>query len=376
MYCSFFVIGYIFHRLQTNSLILCPPIYYILLKTLQIIALVQGFIIVFALLRHKAKKHKPAFWLLIGSVIAVLMYLIGDDDNNLVSEQIDWFFFDATLFITFFFLFVKYFIKDNVLFQKKNLLFFIPNIIYFIIEITEDDDTSLPFEIFELCIEAIFLGYLLYTIIVVLKSKDKSENWLLYFLIPMVGAMSISILDEFLIFLESDFTFEAITPENSYMLIITAFLFYFITLKLILSPKEFNSRLMITGNASKYATSGLNTERIDLYKTALIQLMEDDKVFKDNDLNIEKVANKLEIPRQYISELLNNKMNISFQDFVNEYRVNEFIMYLESNQFPNYTLLGLANEVGFNSKSSFNAAFKKFKKQTPSQFKKSLLSKA
>ena len=79
------------------------------------------------------------------------------------------------------------------------------------------------------------------------------------------------------------------------------------------------------------------------------------------------------MPRQHISEVLNVHMNVSFQDFINEYRVNAFINCLQKEQYAHYTLFGIANEVGFNSKSSFNTTFKKIKGLTPSEFKKTLL---
>ena len=100
--------------------------------------------------------------------------------------------------------------------------------------------------------------------------------------------------------------------------------------------------------------------------------MEKDKLFMDSRLSIHEVSKKLNIPRQYISEVLNLHLNKSFQDFVNEYRVEAFVKNLENEQHGHFTLFGLANEVGFNSKSSFNAIFKKHKGLTPSQFKKSL----
>ena len=65
-------------------------------------------------------------------------------------------------------------------------------------------------------------------------------------------------------------------------------------------------------------------------------------------------------------------MNTSFQDFINQYRVEEFINRLENDQNDHFTLLAIATEVGFNSKSSFNATFKKFKGLTPTEYKKRL----
>ncbi len=343
-----------------------------MLRTIQIIALIQGILLVFVLLKYKKQKHKPAFWLLIGSIISVLLYLIGDDENNLFFEDIDWFFLDVTLFITFFFLFVKYFVSKADKFKKSNYLFFAPNIIYLIIEIFEGNEASLLLEIFELCVEFIFLSYLIYTIFMVVRVKENRPVWLLYFLIPLTITLSISIIDELLFFFKINFSFESFMPENSYILITAAFLFYFITLKLIFSQKEFNSHLLIPDSSNMYATSGLKLQKIETYKSQLLQLIEEQQLYKDTKLSINKVAEELGIPRQYVSEVLNVHMNTNFQDFINQYRVEAFVECIQKKQYEHFTLYGIANEVGFNSKSSFNATFKKIKGLTPTEYKKNL----
>ncbi|WP_233206892.1 MULTISPECIES: AraC family transcriptional regulator [Flavobacterium] len=155
---------------------------------------------------------------------------------------------------------------------------------------------------------------------------------------------------------------------NSYLLLVVAFLFYFIAFKLFNGNKEILPKVEI----GKYKNSNLNDETINKYKTALINAMQIDKIYLDGKLSIQDVSDKLNIPRQYISEVLNEHMNNNFQDFINEYRVEEFVNRLKNDQNNNLTLLGIATDVGFNSKSSFNATFKKFKGLTPTQFKKNL----
>ncbi|MCA1967435.1 MAG: helix-turn-helix domain-containing protein [Flavobacterium sp.] len=101
--------------------------------------------------------------------------------------------------------------------------------------------------------------------------------------------------------------------------------------------------------------------------------MKIDKLYLNGKLSIQDVSEKLNIPKHYISEVLNEHMKTNFQDFINEYRVEEFIKRLKNDQNNQFTLLGIAIDVGFNSKSSFNAIFKKFKGLTPTEFKKNLV---
>ncbi|WP_452228124.1 helix-turn-helix domain-containing protein [Lacinutrix sp. MEBiC02404] len=341
-----------------------------MINTIQIVTLLQGLLLLIVLFKNKESYLKPAFYLLIGCIIAVILYILGDDYNNIFLKNQDFFFFDKSLFITFLFLFIKYHVSKDSIFLKRDYLFFIPNIIYFFIESLEVFvfEENIIIELLELFVEITFLSYLAYTSFLILKSKDR--KWMLYFIIPLILLISISIVNEIF----SWFHFKEIiisTDANfgSYLLVVIAFLFYAITLKLILSPKD----ALPNKKAIKYKNSNLNPEQILKYKKDLIHKMEKDKAFTDAKLSIHKVADDLKIPRQYISEILNNHMHTSFQDFVNEYRVEAFIKLLKNDQYAHYTLLAIANEVGFNSKATFNATFKRIKGLTPSEYKKKFL---
>ena len=155
---------------------------------------------------------------------------------------------------------------------------------------------------------------------------------------------------------------------NTYLLLVIAFFFYFIAFKLLSNGKE----ILPKNEINKYKNSNLNPKLIQQYKTDLISSMEKDKLYINGKLSIQDVSSSLGIPRQYISEVLNEHMDTNFQDFINQYRVEEFIIRLKNDQNNHFTLLGIATDVGFNSKSSFNAIFKKYKGLTPTQFKKTL----
>ena len=343
-----------------------------MLKTLQIVALLQGLFVLSVLFINRKEYKKTTFWLLFGSLLSVLLYIAGDDENNIFVQGADWFLFDSSLFITFFFLFFKYVRNHKLNFEKKDLLFFMPNVVFFLIETIEVIYPKDIFfiEVLEILIEFTFIGYLSYIIYTVIKNKQK--YWVLYFAIPIALLFSFSLINE--LFKTFGIIKNPLSESenfNSYVLIIIAFLFYFIAFKLLSKNKD----ILPKTETSKYKNSNLNPKLIEQYKTDLIRSMEIDKLYLNNKLSIVDVSDKLNIPRQYISEVLNEHMNTSFQDFINEYRVEEFINRLKNDQNDHLTLLGIANDVGFNSKSSFNATFKKIKGLTPTQFKKNLSSK-
>lgn len=120
----------------------------------------------------------------------------------------------------------------------------------------------------------------------------------------------------------------------------------------------------------KYQTSGLSTEQYDEQYEALTKLMEEDKIYKNASLSLGELADALELHPNYLSQIINEKGGKSFYDFVNTYRVQEFKSLISQPKNKNFTLMTLAYDCGFNSKSSFNRYFKKLTGQTPSQYSK------
>ncbi len=121
----------------------------------------------------------------------------------------------------------------------------------------------------------------------------------------------------------------------------------------------------------KYEKSTLTDEDATAIHGRLVKLMQDTLLFKNAELTLGDVADQLDIHSGILSQVINSKTEKSFYDYINHLRVEEFkkIVALPNNQ--NYTLLSLAFECGFNSKSSFNRNFKKFTGQAPSDYLKS-----
>ena len=341
-----------------------------MLYTIKIIALIQGLFVLFVLFTNRKHHKKTTFWLLFGSLFSIILYIIGDDKNNLFVQNTDWFLFDNTLFVTSLFLFFRYYKSGKEKFSKLDYLFFIPNILYLILEVIEikSHPENLIIEICEVLTELTFVAYLfkiLYSVV-----TDKRRIWVIYFVIPIVILFVFSFINDiFKIVGMSELSFLSEQNFNSYLLLVVTILFYFVAFKLFNNAKE----ILPTTEISKYKSSKLNEEIINKYKNDLICAMEIDKLYLNGKLSIQEVSKNLNIPRQYISEVLNEHMNTNFQDFINEYRVEEFINRLKKDSNNQFTLLGIATDVGFNSKSSFNAIFKKFKGLTPTEFKKEFL---
>lgn len=102
----------------------------------------------------------------------------------------------------------------------------------------------------------------------------------------------------------------------------------------------------------------------------ILRYMETEKPWLENKLSIKDLADQLQMQTYHLSNLINNHLNKNFFDFVNEYRVNEVKEQLRIND--QFTILAIAYECGFNSKSSFNRIFKNTTGTTPSEYLKSI----
>ncbi|MBW6492346.1 MAG: AraC family transcriptional regulator [Lentimicrobium sp.] len=100
--------------------------------------------------------------------------------------------------------------------------------------------------------------------------------------------------------------------------------------------------------------------------------MNTEKPYLDADLTLPQLATRLQIPSHLLSRVINEKFGLNFFDFINQYRVDELKSKLNNPEFDNLSLLGIAFECGFNSKSAFNRVFKKITGLTPSEFKNQL----
>ncbi len=104
----------------------------------------------------------------------------------------------------------------------------------------------------------------------------------------------------------------------------------------------------------------------------LVKQMEQKRYYLDADLNLSTLAKALEIHPNLLSRLLNQGLDKCFADFVNGYRVREVLNKFDDARYYHLTLLDIALDSGFNSKTTFNRIFKKFTGDTPLNYRKSV----
>jgi AraC-like DNA-binding protein len=187
-------------------------------------------------------------------------------------------------------------------------------------------------------------------------------NWLKFLLWGQIIIWPLFLLAEIINF----------QPRN-YTWIILAVFIYMLGYFSIKQPEilvgiipEFRPKL---NSAKKYAKSALTREISEDYYNRLVKLMELKKPYLQNSLALSDVAQALSISNHNLSQVINEKTNLNFFEFINKYRIEEAKKFLLDKEKAYLTIAAISFEAGFNSVSSFNTVFKKMVKMTPSQFK-------
>ncbi len=124
---------------------------------------------------------------------------------------------------------------------------------------------------------------------------------------------------------------------------------------------------------SVHHLSNASSEEIALLKNRLLELIKTEKPYLDEDLNLKTLAELVPTTDRKLSALLNHYLGTNFYDFINCYRVKEVQGRMGSDSGEKYTILALAFEAGFSSKSTFNRIFKKETGIAPSAYRRKLL---
>ena len=115
--------------------------------------------------------------------------------------------------------------------------------------------------------------------------------------------------------------------------------------------------------------TGLSDDKTRDMVHKIIAAMEKEKLYKETELTLRDLAEKLQYPSYQVSQGLNEGLGKNFYDLVNGYRVEEAKRLLVDPRNTNYTILAVGFEAGFNSKTTFNTVFKKMTGLTPTDFR-------
>lgn len=124
--------------------------------------------------------------------------------------------------------------------------------------------------------------------------------------------------------------------------------------------------------ARKYQGSTLSDEEVSELQHRLVALMVSEKPYLEPDINVAALAERVNCSPKQLSRVINERFGQNFFDFVNGYRVEEFKRLATKAQNRHHSVLAIAYEAGFNSKSTFYAAFRKISTESPGDYVRSV----
>lgn len=198
-----------------------------------------------------------------------------------------------------------------------------------------------------------------------------SLNWLKYILVSLIILfISVSLiiaLGSKLKSIPPDKIFKIVAVIQS--LYVWCIIFFSLRQSLI-----FNQQVIMDDSAAD--KEDIKTDSKDKTRSAeiserLLMFMETERPYLDEELSLQKLSLLVNISAHRLSEVINQDLNTNFYRLINAYRVEEVKRKLRNPEFDKYSILGIAFESGFNSKSTFNKIFKEETGMTPSEFKKS-----
>ena len=114
--------------------------------------------------------------------------------------------------------------------------------------------------------------------------------------------------------------------------------------------------------------SALSDDKIEDVNQKILSLMDNEKYFTNSRLTKTELAEKLNTNSTLISKAINSIHNKNFFEFINEYRIKEFVERAKDEKYKALTHIALANDVGFHSKATFYSSFKKYYGMTPKEY--------
>ncbi len=269
-------------------------------------------------------------------------------------------------------------------FNKKNLLHLLPGIIVFfallntsfrgmnlnvaVLDILTGPTGNPEAGLFSillfisLCLPLVYLGYIIFRYRLLFFSSVTNFSTKVVFFQVTYSIVAIGTASS------EQFFYGRMQPASMWMASLVPIIF----LISMMRYPEYIRLIKIETEKTRYAFSRIQGLDLDRIFKDMQRLMEEDHIFADDGLTLPKLSEKLSILPQQLSEILNAKMNKSFYEYVNEFRINEAKRLLIEQ--PDDKVSYIAQKAGFNSISSFYNAFHKATGESPGGYRKKGLS--
>ena len=163
-----------------------------------------------------------------------------------------------------------------------------------------------------------------------------------------------------------------ILPEVAYYFHFRSFYLFIIqgsggaVIVVYMGIRNLNMQAVVSIQSAK-ETNLYNPEANKNFKR-ILYLFEEEKIYRKQDLRISDIADRISLSPNYVSRIINENANTGFNNYVNKYRIEEVLMKLQNHEHQLKSILALAQEAGFKSKSTFQKVFKNMMGKTPSEW--------
>lgn len=261
-----------------------------------------------------------------------------------------------------FYLFAKSCIDKSLQLSKEHLIQFVPAVagVCFGIWIDERHLEVMPLAFFAVLFISYYLHFIIYLVITyklvqVYKNRGLSQEvykllmLLIYALLAIWVAYVLNLFDEDIPYIIGPILYSIVAYVISFIVI----------------SKGYIAKI----DQTKYKTTAVSDEQSTRLFKKVLALVENEKQYRNPELTLKSMSESLSVSTQMLSMVINQLSGKNFNTFINNYRIEEAKLLLNSDTHKNLTIAAIAFEVGFNSISSFNTAFKKQTGQTPAAFK-------
>lgn len=253
------------------------------------------------------------------------------------------------------FLYVKSFVEENFEFKKTTLFHFTPTSVTLLFSPFLDDWFWLgSFSGYFLSLYY-FGAYFPFIYFLIYKNRtiSKEEKSWLFVLIIGVNLVWVAYAANFLLGLVS-----YITAPTLFSLVIYPISFFAL------------KQHKVFVRTAKYQNSALTPEQIKVYGETVENLMKVEKIYRNSNLTLPKLAKRIDVSTQIASEIINRHFDKNFADFINSYRLEDAQEMLKDTRNRHKKIASIAFDCGYGTLSAFNTSFKKHTNLTPSDFKR------
>ena len=321
----------------------------------------------------------------------ILAYTVLED-LNAFNNYPYLFFIKAHVFFLLgplFYFYVKSLIDKELKFAPKDLFHLIPFVVFFLVVlpiyfqsretfqelIIQKANHAKVLSLADMMVQGIlksyYLFYLLISLSAILKfyksSSDSSVvlhkhkfEWIKRIILISILIGCMSMVKDFL--QPSQFTEKFVPIANVALIVLMGYLG--------LKQTDIYSVLELRKPVGKYKKSALSKEVSTTIYNDLMVKMNTDKLFKQSDLSLPVLAKSIDTSSHHVSQVINEKFGINYFNFISMFRIEEAKILISDTTKNGMNITQIAYEIGFNSISTFNAAFKKFTGLSPAEFKK------